>query len=217
MARTKQSRFKVIAAQANVLEAGKPLFETIKGYWHEHYFQNNHELIVELGCGKGEYTLGLARLFPAKNFVGVDIKGARLWQGSTLAREQNLTNVAFLRDYILHLPERFAPGEISEIWLTFPDPRPKNGDAKKRLTAARFLNIYQLLVKPGGRVHLKTDDPALFEFTLELLRSRQAKNLRYTADLYQSDLQAHTLGIQTTYEKRFLAAGCPIHYLQYTI
>ena len=217
MARTKLARFKVIATQANVIEAGKPLFQTIKGNWHAHYFKNKHDLIVEMGCGKGDYTVGMAGLFPLKNFIGVDIKGARLWQGSSMAREQGLTNVAFLRTQIQSTPDQFAPHEVSEIWLTFPDPRPKNGDAKRRLTAARFLNLYQSLVKPGGLVHLKTDDQPLFVFTLELLRARRAKNILHTFDLYQSDLQHHTLGIKTTYEKRFLTAGCTIKYLQYTV
>lgn len=217
MARSKLVRFKEIAESDHVIEPGKPLFESIKGNWHDQYFGNNHHIILEIGCGKGDYTIGMANLFPNKNFIGVDIKGSRLWKGSRLAQEQGLTNVAFLRNFIEQLSQQFIPGEISEIWITFPDPRPRPGEEKKRLTSARFLDIYQSLIKPGGLIHFKTDDPALFKFTLELLQLREARNLLYTFDLYQSDLQHHTLGIQTTYEKRFLAAGQTIKYLQYTV
>jgi tRNA (guanine-N7-)-methyltransferase len=216
MARTKLERFQVIAERRNVLEAGKALFDTIKGSWHD-FFGNDHDLVVEIGCGKGEYTIGMANLFPKKNFVGVDIKGSRIWKGSTLAEEGGLTNVAFLRNFIEQLGDSFGPHEISEIWVTFPDPRPRKGEAKKRLTSSRFLDLYESLVKPGGIIHFKTDDPDLFQFTLELLQSRQATDLLYTYDLYDSDLQHHTLNIQTTYEKRFLAEGVNIKYLQYRV
>jgi tRNA (guanine-N7-)-methyltransferase len=159
----------------------------------------------------------MANLFPNKNFIGVDIKGSRLWKGSTLAQEQGLTNVAFLRNFIQNIPESFAENEVTELWVTFPDPRPRKGEAKKRLTSDRFLDIYESIVKPGGQIHLKTDDQDLFDFTLTLLQERGAKQLQYTFDLYQSDLQHHTLGIQTTYERRFLAEGLTIKYLQYYI
>lgn len=216
MGRSKLEKFQAIAERHNVIEAGKPLFETIKGNWAAH-FGNGHELVVEIGCGKGEYTIGMANLFPKKNFVGVDIKGSRIWKGSTLAEEGGLSNVAFLRNFVEKLDETFAPGEISEVWVTFPDPRPRKGEIKKRLTSTRYLNLYESLVKPGGLIHFKTDDHDLFQFTLELLQSRQAASLVYTFDLYQSDLQHHTLNIQTTYEKRFLAEGLTIKYLQYRV
>lgn len=216
MGRSKLEKFQAIAERHNVVEAGKPLFDTIKGNWAEH-FGNDHELVVEIGCGKGEYTIGMANLFPKKNFVGVDIKGSRIWKGSTLAEESGLSNVAFLRNFVEQLGESFVPGEISEVWVTFPDPRPRKGETKKRLTSTRFLNLYESLVKPGGIIHFKTDDHDLFQFTLELLQSRQSADLLYTFDLYQSDLQHHTLNIQTTYEKRFLAEGLAIKYLQYRV
>jgi tRNA (guanine-N7-)-methyltransferase len=216
MGRSKLEKFQVIAERRNVLEAGKPIFETIKGNWSE-FFGNDHELVVEIGCGKGEYTIGMANLFPKKNFVGVDIKGSRIWKGSTLAEEGGLTNVAFLRNFIEKLEDSFAPHEISEIWVTFPDPRPKKGDVKKRLTSTRFLDMYEGLVKPGGVIHFKTDDQDLFQFTVDLLESRQTPDLIYTYDLYASDLQHHTMNIQTTYEKRFLAEGVKIKYLQYRV
>ncbi|QMU28426.1 tRNA (guanosine(46)-N7)-methyltransferase TrmB [Adhaeribacter radiodurans] len=217
MARSKLARFKEIAENNIVVEPGKSIFDQIKGNWNEEFFKNNHEIIVEIGCGKGDYTIGMANLFPNKNFIGVDIKGSRLWKGSRLAQKHGLINVAFLRNFVEQLSEQFVPGEISELWVTFPDPRPKRGDEKKRLTSVRFLDIYQSLVKPDGIIHFKTDDLVLFEFTLNLLQMREAKNLLYTFDLYQSDLQHHTLGIQTTYEKRFLSERQTIKYLQYTI
>ncbi|PSR52996.1 tRNA (guanosine(46)-N7)-methyltransferase TrmB [Adhaeribacter arboris] len=216
MARSKLTKFKEIAESNIVIEPGKPIFETIRGNWNEEFFNNNHDLVVEIGCGKGDYTIGMANLFPNKNFVGIDIKGSRLWKGSRLAQEQGLTNVAFLRNFIEQISQQFSPGEVSELWITFPDPRPKKGDEKKRLTSARFLDIYQSIVKPEGLIHFKTDDLDLFQYTLELLQKREAKNLRYTFNLYESDLQHHTLGIQTTYEKRFLAEGQTIKYLQFS-
>ncbi|CAA9236178.1 MAG: tRNA (guanine(46)-N(7))-methyltransferase [uncultured Adhaeribacter sp.] len=217
MSRSKLAKFKVIGESANVIEPGKPLFEVIKGSWQTFYFNNNHDIVLEIGCGKGDYTIGLANLFPNKNFIGVDIKGSRLWKGSTLAQEQGLTNVAFLRNFIENIPLNFAENEISELWITFPDPRPRLGEAKKRLTSGRFLDIYESIVQPGGLIHFKTDDQVLFEYTLALLQERGASQLQYTFDLYQSDLQHYTLGIQTTYEKRFLNEGVTIKYLQYTV
>ncbi len=217
MSRSKLEKFKVIAERRNVIEPGKELFNKLKGNWRTDFFNNNHEIVVEIGCGKGDYTIGMANLFPNKNFIGVDIKGSRLWKGSTLAEEAGLTNAAFLRNFVENLEENFAPAEVNEIWITFPDPRPKKGDIKKRLTSERFLNLYESLIKPGGVVHFKTDDEDLFTYTLELLQSRQANNLVHTYDLYNSDLQHHTLNIQTTYEKRFISEGMTIKYLQYTV
>jgi tRNA (guanine-N7-)-methyltransferase len=215
MGRSKLERFKVIAERHNVIENGKELFTRLKGNWSAAYFGNNYDLIVEIGCGKGDYTVGMANLFPNKNFVGVDIKGSRLWKGSTIAEENGLKNAAFLRNFIEHLSENFATGELSEVWVTFPDPRPKKGDIKKRLTSPRYLNLYEQLVKPGGIIHFKTDNLELFQYTLDLLQARNPAGLIYTFDLYASDLQHHTFNIQTSYEKRFLAEGLPIKYLQY--
>lgn len=216
MGRSKLERFKVIADRNNVIEPGKDLFTNLKGRWAAEYFGNDHEIVLEIGCGKGDYTIGLANLFPNKNFVGVDIKGSRLWKGSTVAEDSGLCNAAFLRNFIEHLGENFAPGEVSEIWVTFPDPRPKKGDIKKRLTSPRYLQLYESLVKPGGLIHFKTDNLELFQYTLEVLEARNPTGLIFTYDLYNSDLQHHTYNIQTTYEKRFLAEGLPIKYLQYT-
>ena len=211
--RKKQQRFADNAQRPNVLEPGKPLYDHIQGQWQSAYFHNAHTLVVELGCGKGAYTVGLAQQFPDQNFVGVDIKGARLWAGSTAALAHQLSNVAFLRTKIEQLGQFFAPGEVSEFYLPFPDPRPRDRDAKRRLTSPRFLALYRQLLQPGGRVHLKTDDKALFTYTLEVLNTQAITDLVYTEDLYRSTwLTAHH-GIQTAYEQQFLAQGATIKYL----
>jgi tRNA (guanine-N7-)-methyltransferase len=217
MGRTKLQKFKVIGESRNVVEEGKENYKQLSGTWASGFFGNEHEMVLEIGCGKGDYTVGLANLFPNKNFIGIDIKGARLWKGSTLAEENGLTNVAFLRTLIEEITGHFAENEVSELWVTFPDPRPRLGEEKKRLTSPRFMNMYKQLVKPGGIIHFKTDDLELFDYTLNLLQLNEEKNLVYTHDLYNSDLQHHTLGIQTTYERKFLAQGITIKYLQFTI
>ena len=217
MGRTKLKKFELVGESPLVIEEDKPQYKQLQGRWASDFFQNTNDLVLEIGCGKGEYTVGMAKLFPEKNFVGIDIKGARLWKGSTLAEEAGLTNVGFLRTYAEGLTDHFGMHEVSELWITFPDPRPRLGDTKKRLTSPRFLNMYKHILKPGGIVHFKTDNLELFDYTLELLQSQTEKNLIYTHDLYNSDLQQHTLGIQTTYEKKFLAEGVPIKYLQFEV
>jgi tRNA (guanine-N7-)-methyltransferase len=217
MGRSKLEKFAAIAERENVVEAGDEYYGQLAGKWREDFFENNHPLILEIGCGRGEYTVGMARLFPEKNFIGADIKGARIWKGSTMAQEEELENVAFLRTFIESIDDNFADGEVDEIWVTFPDPRPKDRDIKRRLTSPRFLELYKKILKPGGVVHLKTDNQMLFEYTLEVLQERQVKGLLHTADLYQSDLQEHTMGIYTTYEKRYLEEGITIKYLQFKV
>ncbi|MFC5270105.1 tRNA (guanosine(46)-N7)-methyltransferase TrmB [Adhaeribacter terreus] len=217
MGRSKLQKFQVIGERENVVEPGKENFKQLKGRWAEDFFENNHELVLEIGCGKGDYTVGMAQLFPDKNFIGVDIKGARLWKGSSLAEEMELTNVGFLRTFIEEITDHFADNEVSELWVTFPDPRPRLGEEKKRLTSPRFMNMYKQMVKPGGIIHFKTDNLELFDYTLEILQKNNENNLIFTHDLYNSDLQDHTLGIQTTYERKFLGEGIPIKYLQFEV
>lgn len=217
MARTKLRNFKIIGERRNVIEEGKPEFMQLRDKWAPDFFGNNNGIILEIGCGKGEYTVGMAQLFPDKNFIGVDIKGARLWKGSSLALENELNNVGFLRTFAEQLPEHFAEGEVSELWITFPDPRPKAGHEKRRLTSPRLMSIYKQFVKPGGLIHFKTDNLELFDYTLELLQQAGEKHLKFTHDLYNSDLQNYTLGIQTTYEKKFLALDMKINYLQFEV
>ncbi len=216
MARQKQVRFEENKQNRNVIEPGKALYESIQGHWNETYFENEHPIVVELACGRGEYTVGLAEVFPQKNFIGVDIKGARIWKGSTYAVQQGLHNVAFLRTQIETLETFFKQGEIDELWITFPDPRPKDRDEKKRLTYPRFLDMYRSILKPGGIVHLKTDNVDLFEYTLEVLKSQPIKDLVYTKDLYNSQHADDHKGIKTRFEKKYLDLGQPINYLRFS-
>lgn len=217
MGRSKLEKFAVIAERENVVQDGDELYGQLAGKWRDEQFENNNPIILEIGCGRGEYTIGMAKLFPEKNFIGVDIKGARIWKGSTMALEQELYNVAFLRTFIEQLADQFKEGEVDEVWITFPDPRPKDRDIKRRLTSPRFLDIYKKIVRPGGTIHLKTDNTELFDFTLEVLQERKPEGLLFTHDLYNSDLQEHTMGIYTTYEKRYLQEGIKIKYLQFTV
>lgn len=212
--RNKQLRFSENAERRNIIEPGKELYEQVKGNWHEGYFQNDKPITVELACGKGDYTIGLASRFSARNFIGVDIKGSRLWFGSSQAAEENFENVAFLRTHILQIENFIAENELSELWITFPDPRPRDRDEKRRLTHPRYLEIYQRLLKDGGLFHLKTDDRPFFDFTLEMLEKFPVKNLQQTTDLYHSPMLDEHFGIQTTYEKRWLEEGKKINYLR---
>lgn len=213
--RNKLSRFRENAERKNVIEPGKPLFEKIKGSWHQ-YFKNNHPLVFELGCGKGEYTVGLARLFPDRNYVGVDVKGARIWYGSKIAEEEGLSNAAFLRIRILEIEKYVKENEASEIWITFPDPRPRDRDEKRRLTSSRYLDIYKKITKPGAWIHFKTDNAPLFDFTLDLLQNREdITSLTFTRDFHATELQERQLDIITGYEKRFLVQGIKIKYLKF--
>lgn len=217
MGRSKLAKFAAIAERENVVEPSDDLYGQLKGKWRDEFFENDNALILEIGCGRGEYTVGMARMCPDKNFLGLDIKGARIWKGSSLAEEEDLHNVGFLRTFIENLEENFAEGEVDEIWVTFPDPRPRDRDIKRRLTSPRFLDLYAKILKPGGILHLKTDNQMLFDYTLEVLQERNPKELLYTHDLYQSDLQEHTMGIYTTYEKRYLSEGIAIKYLQFKV
>jgi tRNA (guanine-N7-)-methyltransferase len=181
----------------------------------KNYFHNQHPIVLELACGRGEYTTGLAIQVPSKNFVGVDVKGDRLWKGAVIAESQGLKNAAFLRAQIELLADFFGPGEASEIWLTFPDPREKDKHEKHRLTHPRFLQIYQQVLAPNSLVHLKTDNTFLFDYTLEVLKDFPVKDVIYTHDLYSSDLIGFHLGIKTRYEQKYVNNGLNIHYLQF--
>ena len=216
MARKRLQRFADNAQRHNVIQPGKDVYQQIKGKWRDH-FKNDNEIVLELACGRGEYSTGLAGVFPGKNFVGVDIKGARLWKGSSYAIENDLNNVAFLRIQILNLGHFFEKEEVSEIWIPFPDPRPGKRDIKRRLTSPRFLDIYRNITKPGSPVHLKTDNKGLFEYTLSVLHQLKIKDVVYTSDLYSSDLLNDHHGINTKYEKNYLAEGLKICYLKFRI
>jgi tRNA (guanine-N7-)-methyltransferase len=212
----KLERFKIIEERNNVIEPTKGLYKHIKGKWREDYFKNNNPITVELACGRGEYTVGLARLFPDRNYIGVDIKGERIWRGSSIAVEENLSNVAFLRTHILLISNFFEAGEIDEVWLTFPDPRPTKRDIKRRLTSPRFLALYQMLAKTGSFIRLKTDNTTLYEYTLEELQMRSdIVDLQFTDDVYQSPLRGECFDIKTRYEEAFAAKGEKIKYLRF--
>jgi tRNA (guanine-N7-)-methyltransferase len=219
MGRIKLKRFSDNAERTDIVEPGKATYQQLTGRWQTDFFGNNHPITLEVGCGKGDYTVGLAERYPGRNFLGLDIKGDRIWMGSTRAQALGLINVGFVRMRALDLLQHFGIGELSEIWITFPDPRPRLGDAKRRLTAPRFLDLYQQILRPGGLVHLKTDDEALFDYSLETVAQRPgAAVLAHTKDLYASaELLPHAEDIQTHYEKRFRAEGIPIKYLQFQL
>ena len=221
MAKNKLRRFADMVAYPNVIA---PKFEEIfradfrlKGRWTKEVFGNSYPLVLELGCGKGEYTVALARKYPQKNFIGVDIKGARMWVGATDALQNNLTNVAFLRMRIELINSCFAPGELSEIWITFPDPQLKKKRENKRLTSPRFLQSYRKIMQADGIIHLKTDNQCLFEYTCDIVKSNDFRVLERTDDLYQSGLTDDILSVQTYYEKKFMDKGFSIKYLRFEV
>ena len=185
-----------------------------KENWHASVFKNNNPIIVELGCGKGEYTIGLAEKNPSKNFIGLDIKGNRIWTGAKQALESKLNNVAFLRTKIDFTDYCFAENEVSEIWITFPDPQPQKARTRQRLTNPIFLNRYKTMLKPGGLVHLKTDSTSMYEYTLEVIKENNHTLLFSTDNLYQNcpaDRQ-ELIAIKTHYEKLFTDKGEDIKY-----
>jgi len=213
----KLSRFADNAARDHVVEPGKNIFETVKGNWRKVVFKNNNPVTIELGCGKGEYTVGLAELMRDHNFIGIDIKGDRIWVGSSYAIENGLENVAFLRTQIQYLEKFFEVDEVDKIWLTFPDPRPKARDEKRRLTFPAYMELYRKVLKKEGWFHFKTDNTGLFEYTLALIEDKKLdiKNLEYTFDLYDSDMYEEHFGIKTKYEKLWSEKGEKIKYLKF--
>lgn len=187
----------------------------MKGHWNEQFFHNNNPIVLELGCGKGEYAVGLARRYPDKNFIGVDIKGARMWSGASAAVKENISNVAFLRTHIELITHFFAPGEVSEIWITFPDPQMKK--TRKRLTSTRMLDLYRHILKENGIIHLKSDSPFLYTYTRAMVEANQFPVLLDTADLYNSGVDDEILGIKTFYEQQWLERGKSIKYIKFVL
>jgi tRNA (guanine-N7-)-methyltransferase len=214
MARQKLARFNQIAAASNVIERGKELYTSIKGQWHSKYFKNRNPIHVELACGLGEYTVSLGHKNPEINYIGIDIKGDRIARGSAASEKLGLSNVAFLRTGIAYLDEFFEENELDEIWIIHPDPQPFDKWEKKRLTYACFLMKYYKYLKPGGILRLKTDDEALFDYSLQSIANHGFKIIAQTKDLYANEiLLAEHHGIETFYEKKFTKLGRNIHYL----
>lgn len=219
MGKNKLSKFADMATYPNVFQYTYATLQTesfpMKGKWKSDYFRNDNPIVLELGCGKGEYTVGLAQLFPEKNFIGIDIKGARMWTGATEALNENLGNVAFLRTHIELLHHFFAENEVSEIWITFPDPQMSK--TNKRLTSTRFMNMYSRVLADGGIVHLKTDSNFLYTYTKAMIEENNLPVLTDTDDLYQSGIDDKILNIQTFYEQQWRSRGLNIKYIKFTV
>lgn len=195
----------------NIREEGFPM----KGKWNSEYFHNDHPIVLELGCGKGEYSIGLAQRYPQMNFVGVDRKGARLWRGCKTALEMQLANVAFIRTAIDDIFYYFSENEVSEIWITFPDPQPTK--ERKRLMSPNFVSKYRHFLKPGGVMHLKTDSRLLYEYIREIIPQQQWQMLEDIEDVYASGQSSILTEIQTFYEKHWLAGGSTISYVSWKV
>ena len=223
MGKGKLAKFAEMETFSNVFQYPYSVVDNVpfemKGHWREQYFKNNHPVVLELGCGKGEYTVELARLYPEMNFIGVDIKGARMWTGAKQALEAGLKNVAFLRTNIEIIDRFFAESEVQEIWLTFSDPQMKN--AHKRLTSTFFLNRYRKFLVDGGIVHLKTDSNFLFTYTTCMVKENKLPVVFSTEDLYHTeglDEETHKiLSIQTYYESMWIERGLNIRYMKFLL
>jgi len=214
MGKDKLRKFAEIATFKNVLQLAEG--KVMKGQWARAHFGNQQPLVVELACGKGEYTVNLAQLFPDKNFIGIDYKGNRIWRGAKTALEEGIPNVAFLRIQIETLLDYFDQGEVDEIWITFPDPQPQISREKKRLTSDKFLESYRKILKSGGFVNLKTDNDGLHAYTIAKLEELACPIHARTEDLYHSELVDDVLSIKTYYEKKYLAYQKNINYLKFS-
>ena len=220
MGKNKLVRWTELGSYDNVIQpeiedvSGKD--HPIKGRWNQDLFKNGNPITLELGCGKGEYTVGLANNFPHDNFIGIDIKGARMWRGAKTANEQKLPNVAFLRTRIEFINSFFSSDEVDEIWITFPDPHLGGRNSNKRLTSPWFLNSYRLFLKDKGLIHLKTDNKELYDFTCKVLSHNNVETIISTDDLYTEKID-NILSIRTHYEKIFLDAGLKINYLSFRL
>jgi tRNA (guanine-N7-)-methyltransferase len=194
------------------LEAGKEL----KGQWAAAHFKNNNPIVLELACGKGEYSVNMAKQFPEKNFIGIDYKGNRIWRGARTGVDENIPNLAFLRIQIEGILEYFGEAEIDEIWITFPDPQPQDSREKKRLTFPGFLDKYKQLLKPGGKINLKTDNDGLYAYTAEKVEALGLKCHKSTEQLYTSEYYDEVLKIKTHYERIYLKHDKNINYIQFS-
>jgi tRNA (guanine-N7-)-methyltransferase len=212
MGQKKLLRFEELKSFPNVLQFPSD----IKNKWNN-FFGNDNPITLELACGKGEYAIGLARIYPKKNFIGIDIKGNRIWKGAKTALDENLKNVAFLRIQIDKLEDYFALNEVSEIWITFPDPQLRFSKMKKRLTHPKFLRLYQSILKSNALIHLKTDSPDLYNFTKTIIDLYELELLADMDDLYKKDVLNDALKIKTHYESLDIAQSNKVHYLAFRI
>lgn len=218
MAKRKLERYHALNDLDNVIELEDYSPDTIsvhRGKWCESVFGNDQPLILELACGKGDYTLALAERYPSINFVGVDIKGDRIWRGAVEASDKNLINVRFLRIYIDHINNYFSDNEVDEIWITFPDPYLNEKKENKRLTSPVFLDRYRNLLKKGGRVSLKTDSPELFDFTLEVIKDQKLEIVSFVDDVHGAEHSVPNLDILTYYERKHLEDGKKIFFVSF--
>lgn len=212
MGQKKLVRFAELKTFRNVLE--NPV--NMPGRWND-FFLNSNPIVLELACGKGEYAVGLGELFPNKNFIGIDLKGNRIWVGAKKALEQDFNNVAFLRTQIDQIAEHFAKNEVDEIWITFPDPQLRKSKAKKRLTHPKFLRLYQQILKPCGLIHLKTDSPDLYQFTKLVIELYNCKLIHDLDNVYSDEISSPELKIKTHYERLDIAKSNRIHYLCFSL
>lgn len=219
MGKNKLSKFADLNTYEHVVQISykKLLAEEFhyKGKWSETFFGNSNPVVLELGCGKGEYTVKLAMHFPEFNFIGIDIKGSRMWKGATHAKDIGLNNVGFLRTNIENIQMFFGEDEVSEIWLTFPDPQMKR--TRKRLTATNFIEKYRQIMVPNGIIHLKSDSNFMYKYTEAMVAENQFELISQTDDLYHSELLDKVLSIQTYYERQWLDRGLPIKYLSFRL
>jgi len=210
MGKNKLARFEQNLTFKNMVQRPEPM----KGKWAV-FFENTKPITLELACGHGAYTVGLSRLYPERNFIGIDRKGARMWRGAKTAIEENLDNAAFMRIQIDHCADHFGLNEVDEIWITFPDPQP-NKDRKK-LTSPMFLNRYKQFLKPAGTINLKTDDDHMYEYTLELIKENNYELLENIPNVYAQPEVSEELNIKTYYEMKWLKNGKTIKYLKFRI
>ena len=219
MGKNKLQKFAAMETYPHVLQYPFAVLEkqgfVLKGRWGKTFFRNDRPIVLELGCGRGEYTVGLARMFPDKNFIGVDIKGARMFAGARQSMEEELGNVAFLRTGIELIHHFFGLGEVDEIWLTFPDPQMKKD--RKRLTSTRFMALYQQFLKPGGVIHLKCDSNYMFTYTCAMVEANGLTVEECTEDLYRTHPDDPVLSIRTAYEQQWLERGLDIRYLRFAV
>lgn len=212
MGQKKLIRFEAIRHFPNVMEYPQGM----QGKWQQ-FFGNQSPITLELACGKGEYAVGLARMYPDRNFIGIDIKGNRIWRGAKTAIDEGLKHVAFIRSHIDKITDYFLPGEVSEIWITFPDPQLRESRSKKRLTHPRFLRLYKKILAADGSIHLKTDSPDLFRFTLDVINLYELEIIEQSDHIYQEEQLKPELHIKTHYESLDIAQSNRVHYIQFRV